>query len=59
MLLFFGVLASSILSAGLILPVSLLHIEKDAGEKKMIVELEKAFEGIRKSSVMGCDEQVV
>lgn len=42
----FSVPASSILSAGLILPVSLPHIEKDA------VELEKAFEGTGKSAVM-------
>lgn len=43
MLLFFGVLASSILSAGLILPVSLLHIEKDAGEKKNDCRARKGF----------------
>lgn len=42
----FSVPASSILSAGLILPVSLPHIEKDA------VELEKTFEGTGKSAVM-------
>lgn len=58
MLLVFSVLASSILSAGLILPVLLLHIEKDA-EKKRSVELEKAFEGTGKPVVMGCEEQVV
>lgn len=58
MLLFFGVLLSSILSAGLILPVSLLHLEKDE-EKEKDVELEKAFEGIWKSAVLGCEEQVV
>lgn len=42
----FSVSASSILSAGLILPVTLPHIEKDA------VELEKAFEGTGKSAVI-------
>lgn len=57
MLLFFSVLAFSILGAGLIFPVPLLHIEKDA-EKKKDVELEKAFEGTGKSAVIGCEEQV-
>lgn len=60
MLLFFTVLESWILSAGLTLPGSLLHIEKVAEKKKKKdVELEKAFEGIGKSAVMVCEEQVV
>lgn len=57
MLLVFSVLASSVLSACLIVPVSLLHIEKDA--EKRGVELEKAFEGTGKSAVMGCEKKVV